>query len=282
MAEFHRHRIGGIEVIALEDGYSHAPNSLFPLFEMDRAKAAAAQAGIAYDGERSLVPIRSFVLRTGDAVALVDAGSPPDFAPTTGNFAAALAAAGVAPGDVTHLVMTHLHSDHVGGLIDGEGRRVFENAELVSGRGDWDHFTSDAYEATLKGRALAGFQVARRSIEPYADRRREIDGGGEALPGISLIPLPGHTPGHSGVMVSDGDAQLLIWGDTIHCETFQMAEPDWGVLFDVDADQARETRKRLFDRVATEGLTVTGPHVRGPGLRKVERMARGYRLVDAG
>ena len=281
MAEFHRHRIGGIEVIALEDGYSHAPNSLFPLFEMDRAKAAAAQAGIDYDGERSLVPIRSFVLRTGDAVALVDAGSPPDFASTTGNFADALAAAGVAPGDVTHLVMTHLHSDHVGGLIDGEGRRVFENAELVSGRGDWDHFTSDAYEATLKGRALAGFQVARRSIEPYADRRREIDGEGEALPGVSLIPLPGHTPGHSGVMVSDGDAQLLIWGDTIHCETFQMAEPDWGVLFDVDPDQARETRKRLFDRVATEGLTVTGPHVRGPGLRKVERMARGYRLVDA-
>ncbi|WP_375690300.1 MBL fold metallo-hydrolase [Pseudooceanicola sp. LIPI14-2-Ac024] len=282
MSELESHRIGGIEVTVLEDGHMMAPNSLFPDFEMERARAAAEQAGIAYDGVESMVPIRGFLLRDGANVVIVDAGSPAGFGETTGRFHAALAAAGVTPDEVTHLVMTHLHSDHVGGMIDGAGAAVFRNAELIAGPGDWDYFTSAEVEASLQGRkrALAGWLTAKRSILPYAERRRE--GVGQVLPGISLVPLPGHTPGHSGVMVSSGGAHLLIWGDTIHCETFQMAEPDWGVLFDVDPDAARASRRRIFERAASEELLVTGPHVRGPGLRRVERMARGYRLVPAG
>lgn len=278
-----RHRIGDIEVTVLEDGFQHAPNTLFPDHDMDRARAAAAQAGVAYDGAQSLIPIRGFLLRGRGFTAVVDAGSPPGHAPTTGAFPNALAEAGVAPEEVTHLVMTHLHIDHVGGIVDAEGRAVFANAELVSGAGEWDHFTSPEVEARLKGRrrALDSFLFSKRAVMPYAERRRDVAGEAEVLPGVGLVPLPGHTPGHSGVHVSSGGEELLIWGDTIHCETFQMAEPDWGVLFDIDPDMARASRRRIFDRVATDGITVTGPHVRGPGLRKVERMAQGYRLVPA-
>ncbi len=279
MAGYSTHKVGETEVIVLEDGYSYAPNKLFPDHDLDRAHAAARQSGTDYDGEQALVPIHAFVIRKGDRVVVVDAGSPPDFVDTAGAFPQALAEAGVRPEDVTHLVMTHLHIDHVGGMIDAEGRAVFPNAELISGQGDWDHFTSDEVQARLSGRALGSFLTSRRSIEPYADRRRDVAGETEVLPGITMVPLPGHTPGHSGVHVSDGDAQLLIWGDTIHCETFQMAEPDWGVLYDIDQDAARASRKRIFDRAATDNLTVTGPHVRGPGFRKVERMKQGYRLV---
>ncbi len=279
MTGFSKHSVGDIEVIVLEDGHSRAPNSLFPLHDMEKARAAAAQAGDTYDGETAYVPINAFVIRAGDTVAIVDAGSPPDYLPTTGGFPNALAAAGVAPDEVTHLIMTHLHVDHVGGMVDAAGNAVFANAELVSGQGEWDHFQNDDFMGKLGKRALASFMSSRRAITPYADRRRDISGETEVVPGISMIPLPGHTPGHSGVHITDGDQQLLIWGDTIHSETFQMAEPDWGVLFDVDGDQARATRKRIFDRVASDGLTVTGPHVRGPGFCQVERMKQGYRLV---
>ncbi|MGR3456244.1 MBL fold metallo-hydrolase [Pseudooceanicola sp.] len=277
-----RHRIGEIDVIVLEDGHQHAPNTLFPDHDVERAQAAATQAGIAYDGERSLVPIRGFVLRGRGFTAVVDAGSPPDETPTTGAFLASLAAAGVAPEEVTHLAMTHLHIDHVGGITDAAGQAVFTNAELLAGAGEWDHFTSPEVEARLgRGRALASFLFSQRAIRPYADRRRDVTGETEVLPGVSFVPLPGHTPGHSGIHLASGGEELLIWGDTIHCETFQMAEPDWGVLFDVDPVAARVSRRRIFDRVAQDGIMVTGPHVRGPGLRRVERMRQGYRLVPA-
>ncbi|MCA0872403.1 MBL fold metallo-hydrolase [Seohaeicola saemankumensis] len=271
--------IGGIEVIALKDGQMQAQPPLFPDYDAEKAVRAAAQAGIAYDGKTVDISINAFVVRSGDAVVLVDAGSPPGFGEGTGAFGQALAQAGVAPGEVTHLAMTHLHIDHVGGLTDGAGRAVFDNAELISGEGDWRHFHSDEVYAAANSRARQSIDVSRRAVAPYANRRREVSGETGIAPGVSMVPLPGHTPGHCGVLIEDGDAQLLIWGDTIHAEAFQVAEPGWSVLFDADQAQARATRVRLFDRVATDGLMVTGPHVRFPGFSRLERAKTGYRLL---
>lgn len=275
------YRVGDIEVITLVDGHGRAPNALFPDYEADRAAAAARQAGEDYDGETVEVPIHGFALRHGGEITLVDAGAPDGYADTTGAYLDSLAAAGIDPAGVTRLAMTHLHVDHVGQMADAAGKARFPNAELFSGAGDWDHFFGDApYAATRTGgRERASFDLTRHACRPYADRRHDVAGETEIAPGITMLPLPGHTPGHSGIRLSDGGETLLIWGDTIHAAAFQMAEPDWGVLFDVDRAAARATRKRLFEQLANDGTPILGPHVPRPGPWRVERAPIGYRLA---
>lgn len=279
MAQGPARMVGGIEVIPLEDGWLHVAHEVFPDYDADTARAAAAQAGIAQDEGQVAIPICAFAIRTAHALVLVDTGSPPGFADGAGRFPRALAAAGIDPGDVTHLAMTHLHIDHVGGLVDDAGQAVFADAGLISGAGDWRFFFSDTVYRRADERGRKSIAVSRRCLGPYADRRREADGETAITSGVTMLPLPGHTPGHCGILVEDGGDQLLIWGDTIHSEALQLARPDWGVMFDVDADQARATRKALFDRVATDGLTIAGPHLMAPQFARLERAAQGYRLI---
>lgn len=276
-------RIGDTEIIILRDGHGRAPNTLFPDFDATRAQAAAAQAGETYDGKTVNVPIMGFAIRRGRDVTLVDAGSPTGYSDTTGAYLDSLAAAGIAAADVTRLAMTHLHIDHVGQIVTDDGARRFPNAPLIAGRGDWDHFFSDAVYARTRegGRERAALDVTRRCLAPYADHLEELDGEVQIAPGLTRVPLPGHTPGHSGIQVSDGGASVLIWGDTIHAAAFQMAEPGWGVLFDVDPAAARATRQALFARLAQDGTPVLGPHVPEPGPWRVETARIGYRLAPA-
>lgn len=271
--------IGEIEVFALRDGGLRVAPEFFPEFDPDRAKRAALQAGISYDGGDVDVPVNAYVVRCGEAVVVVDTGCPPNFGEGTGGFLLALAEAGIKPADVTHIVMTHLHIDHVGGLVDVQGQAIFSNAELITGVGDWDYFHSDTVysQATESRRPI--LNVTRRAVEPYADRWRELSGETALMSGLTSVPLPGHTPGHCGLLIEDGIEQLLIWGDIVHAETLQLAEPNWSIQFDVDMDQAREARLKLFDRVASDGILVAGMHVRFPGFSRLERAHSGYRLI---
>ncbi|WP_109464872.1 MBL fold metallo-hydrolase [Albibacillus kandeliae] len=279
MSDVSSFKVGGIEVIALNDGYNQAPNALFPDHEADKAVAAAAQAGIPYDGESVTIPVSAFVIRAGASVVLVDSGNPPARSETSGHFARAFEQAGIGADEITHIALTHLHIDHVGGLIDSEGKARFANAELICAAPDWVHFHSDEVFARANERGQGSIMVTRQSVAPYAEGRREVTGEAAILPGLTMIPLPGHTPGHSGLMIEDAGEQLLIWGDTIHCETFQLAEPDWGVMFDVDIEQARATRKAVFDRVATDRIRIAGQHVNFPGFAFLERAGQGYRMI---
>ena len=277
----HSHKVGRFTVTWLVDGYGRAPNTLFPNFDMDRARAAAEQAGHDYDGQTVEIPIQGFAIQDGDEITIVDAGAPDGYSDTTGNFVAAMEQAGIDPTRVTRLAMTHLHVDHVGQMVEPDGTMRFPNAQLVSGAGDWDHFFDDAFYASKKpgGREQASIDVTRRACLPYAQRRREITGETEIAPGLTMVPLPGHTPGHCGIRIDDGGDSLLIWGDIIHSATFQVAEPDWGVLFDIDPDQARATRQALFAKLAQDGTPITGPHVPRPGPWRVEKAPIGYRLT---
>jgi glyoxylase-like metal-dependent hydrolase (beta-lactamase superfamily II) len=269
--------------MTIVDGYGRAPNTLFPAFDQTRAHAAAAQSGEEYDGQTVHVPIQGFVIRDGSDITIVDAGAPDGYSPTTGAYMDNLAKAGIDPEKVTRLAMTHLHVDHVGQMVRPDGSKTFPNAELVYGAGDWDHFFSQSvYDKTKPGgQARASLDVSRRALAPYADRRREIDGEVEFAPGLTILPLNGHTPGHSGIRIDDAGDSLLIWGDTIHANAFQLAEPDWGVLFDVDTQAAIATRRRLFEELAQSGMRVLGPHVPTPGPWRVERAPIGYRLIPA-
>jgi glyoxylase-like metal-dependent hydrolase (beta-lactamase superfamily II) len=139
-------------------------------------------------------------------------------------------------------------------------------------------YWSDAAARASASAALSPmFETAQAVLAAYPGRIRRISGEAELAPGIQALPLPGHTPGHMGVLIEDGSERLLIWGDIVHSRILQMPHPDWTVIWDTDPAEAITTRRRLLDRAAADGLWVTGMHLATSGT--IERVSTGYALV---
>jgi glyoxylase-like metal-dependent hydrolase (beta-lactamase superfamily II) len=274
-AGVHHLTVGDIVVTALNDGQFEGAFDWLVGFE-------AAEATKLHEAAFRAVPpritVNAFLVHIPDRLVLVDGGCGGSMGPDMGRFGAHLAAMGVAPGDVDTVLATHLHPDHVGGLVDAEGRAVFPNAELVVHEAE-PRFWSD--EAVLAGASEdnRGFVLlARATMAAYGNRMRQVSNG-EVLPGIRVVPEPGHTPGHSGWLIASGGDSLLIWGDIVHMPGVQFARPGARIGFDIDGAQAIATRQRIMDMAATDRLRVAGMHLDFPAFGHVTRGAEGYVFV---
>ena len=279
MARTTSHRVGEIDITVMNDGEIEFEANLFLNTDEDEIGKLLERAG-----ESAIrTNFNAFLLRGPQGVTLIDAGVRDLFGPSAGHLPEALAEAGAAPQEVTRIVATHLHPDHIAGMITPEGAAVFPNAELaVSTR---EHgFWSDAGNVAGMGEPMEGWQqLAAAVLAAYGDRLVLLADteGTEAAPGVTTLPLPGHTPGHMGFRISDGDAQIVIAGDIVHAQTLQIPNPDIGVGFDIDPDAARAARKRMLDMLASDGLLFTGGHILGP--KKFVRVApegQGYAVQD--
>jgi glyoxylase-like metal-dependent hydrolase (beta-lactamase superfamily II) len=193
-----------------------------------------------------------------------------------------LAEAGVAPADVDTLFITHLHPDHLAGALTPVGAAVFANAELALPEGEHRFWTDDA-NFTGADENLQGWRgLALQMIAAYADRLRLIAPEGEVVPGLTALPLPGHTPGHSGWRLASGVEQFVHVGDIIHAPALQAANPEISVVFDLDAEAARAARKRLLAELAADGIVFTGGHLLHPAMVTARRGGAGYVLDHAG
>lgn len=153
----------------------------------------------------------------------------------------------------------------------------FPNAEVVVQEAE-AAFWSDAGERSRADAVTSSFfDTASAVLKTYKGRVRLISGASELTPGVSTLPLPGHTPGHMGVLLEDAGERLLIWGDVIHSRILQMPHPEWTVVFDADKAQAEATRRRVLDMAAADHLPVTGMHLATRGM--IERRGSGYVLV---
>ncbi len=212
----------------------------------------------------------------------IDTRSGSVFGPTLGHFGAALTASGIDSSAVSRVVATHLHPDHVGGIL-ADGGNAFTNAELVTATAtataDHGFWTNADVKAQAPADLHSFFDHATASVNAFADRLRLVDGTADIASGLTAVPLPGHTPGHMGVMLESAGASLLIWGDVIHAAPLQMPRPEVAVAFDVDPDMAVATRLRLLDEVARDGQQVAGMHLPFPGIGYVERAGSEYRFV---
>ncbi|WP_370225418.1 MBL fold metallo-hydrolase [Pararhodobacter marinus] len=267
-------QIGDAEVTILTDGRTEFGPELFPGTPEERISAVLSAQQV----EAIATNFNAVLIRNGGKTILCDAGPRDLFGPTCGFLPQAMEEAGVGADQVGVLFATHLHPDHVAGMITQSGEAVFPAAELVVTREE-HAFWSDAAKTDAAPAPLPDWgRLARAVLAAYGDRLRLIEAGGEIAPGLTSMPLAGHTPGHGGWRLSSGAGHLIHGGDIIHAPALQAADPDIGIAFDMDMGTARATRKRLLDELATEGALFTGGHFLHPAFHVAVRDGAGYRL----
>lgn len=262
--------VGDIEVTAVLDGYVDLGIELFPNSEAEEVtrlqEAAFVPVGPSVRGA-----VNAFVVNTGDKLVIIDAGGRDFLGPTLGRLPENLAAAGIDPAAVDVVAATHMHPDHIGGIVTTNGAAVFPNAEFVVHKDDWDFWMSPEIMAKAPKSSLPFFQAAQSAGTPYAKRVRPIGDDEEVVPGIRSLALPGHTPGHTGFLIASGADTLLVWGDIVHSAMLQFPHPDWAIAFDISPELAVATRRRAFDMAASDRLMIAGMHVPFPGIGHVVR-----------
>jgi len=264
-------KIGDIEVTALSDGV--LATSLDVVLGMDRAESARLAGKKVGDGVH--IAVNAFLLKLQGKWALVDTGSGNTMGRTLGKLPENLRALGVAPEEIAAVFLTHLHPDHSNGLVDDAGRAIYPNAQLILHEAE-ARFWLDRDEASGQNeRIRRNIAKAAVTTAPYRTRMRSVREG-EAMAGVSAVPLPGHTPSHTGWLIASGKESLLIWGDLVHLASVQIPRPESGLVFDVDPQAACATRLRMFDRVAADRLTVAGAHLDFPGCGTIVRKGSGF------
>lgn len=271
--------VGGFKVTPLLDGLFPFPLSIMPDAQSPAGEALVKAAG-APQGGPIPIPVNAFAVEKAGRLALIDAGTGTAGGDALGKAGKALVAAGLDPKRVEAIIVTHLHVDHASGAIGPDGKAAYPNAELILQHAEIEFWTDDGIRSRAPQGTDGYFAAARAVLAAYPKRIRAVEGEGDLWQGLAAVPLPGHTPGHMGVMIADGPNQLLTWTDTMHVGPLQLPHPDWSVLFDVNRTQAAATRARLLDQLAADRIPVMGAHLPARGV--IERDGQGFRMVDAG
>lgn len=270
--------LGTAEVISLSDGHLVLPASfLFAGLPEDELAPILDK----YDVPRDQLepPCNLTLLRDEDRVVLFDAGSGSGFMPTAGRLLDSLAAEGLAPENITHVVFTHGHPDHLWGVLDDFDEPVFPQARLMMARDEWDYWT-DPDTVDSIGEARAAFAVgAARRLALIEEQVSFFNGGEEILPGVMAHATPGHTPGHMSFEIRKNNSAVMVGGDAIGNDHVAFERPDWPSGADHDTDLGARTRVRLMDQLATDGIALLGFHLSHGGLGRVERSGGAYRFV---
>ncbi|WP_244914037.1 MBL fold metallo-hydrolase, partial [Methylobacterium frigidaeris] len=268
--------LGDRVVVALNDGHLDVAIGLVQGIPGDEAGRLQAEGFRSAEVPR--ISVNAFLVLGGAAPVLVDAGMGAGGPASLGHLPDALRACGVAPEAIGTVLVTHLHSDHIGGLMGPDGAALYPKAEVVIPEAEAAYWLADGAEARAPEGAKAGFRRAHALVAAYGERIRRA-GEGEVLPGIEAILAPGHTPGHTAYRVQSGDRSLLIWGDVVHLPAIQFARPEAFLSFDVDGAMAAATRKRILDQAAADRSLVAGMHLEFPALGSVRRDGAGFAWV---
>jgi glyoxylase-like metal-dependent hydrolase (beta-lactamase superfamily II) len=277
---YYRMMLGDFEITALSDGTVALPvDQLLTNTQPGKVTAALKQSFLKAPLETS---VNAYLINTGSQLVLVDTGAAGLFGPTLGQLMGNLKAAGYQPEQVDAVVITHMHADHVGGLMAGT-QRAFPNATVHADQHDADFWLSQANLDKAPAESKGFFQGAMASLNPYvaAGKFKAFNGDTDLVPGIRALASRGHTPGHSTYVVESQGEKLVLWGDLMHVAAVQFAQPSVTITFDSDSKAAAAQRQKAFADAAKNGYWVAAAHLSFPGIGHLRREGKGYRFVPA-
>jgi glyoxylase-like metal-dependent hydrolase (beta-lactamase superfamily II) len=270
--------LGDAQIDVVSDGSLTLPGSfIFDTMPQDELLPILERLG--KSAETLTPPCNVTLMRRGDRTVLFDIGSGPDFAPDAGILLDSLDALGVAPGEITDVVFTHGHPDHLWGLLDVFDEPLFPDARYMIGKTEWDYWL-DPKTVDSIGEARASFAVgAKRRLEVIEDQIEFFNDGDEIMEGVAARATFGHTPGHMAFEIRQGSEAVMVLGDSIGNDHIAFARPEWPSGQDQNPDAAALTRTALLDQLAHEKMRVIGFHLTGDGIGYVDKGAEGYTFV---
>jgi glyoxylase-like metal-dependent hydrolase (beta-lactamase superfamily II) len=273
--DLHTFSIGTLSAAALHDGGLDLPNdnSVFGvgLRPLDVA-GVLGPAGLPTD--KLSLSVQPLLVKSGDRVLLFDTGS--GMGTGAGTLMQALAEAGVPPATVTDIFISHLHGDHVGGLVDAAGAAAFPSATIHISRAEWNYLTGlspDVARANLIADHAALVAAMRPKVAAF-------EAGSEIIPGVvTAVDVKGHTPGHSAYLIGMGQDSLLYVGDSMHHFVVSVQKPEWHIAFDSDPAVGAASRADLLAQLAANRQRIYAVHFPFPGIGRIERRDRSFTWV---
>jgi glyoxylase-like metal-dependent hydrolase (beta-lactamase superfamily II) len=271
-ADFFRFPLGDWQCISLLDGYNdYKLEEMYANVPKEVLVKSLRQHGLPED--KVTTPFTFLVVNTGDHKVLVDMGGG-GLSPEFGKLVQSMRAAGIQPGEIDIVLITHAHPDHIGGTLDAQGQPNFRNARYFIQKADWDFWFSDIHPQKIPE---FFFKFAQTQLGPVKDYVELIEGNAEVIPGVRMIAAPGHTPGHAVISFQSGQDKLVYIGDVV-LQPLHLENPDWVPVFDVLPNDAFSSKCAIFDMVADRGIIVLGTHFSPfPSLGKVTKLDVGWR-----
>lgn len=259
-----RFKVGDLDAAALLDGTITTAND-GKTFGVGRptADVAAVLKAAGLPEDQLELSIQPLLVRSGAQVLLFDTGAGDVAFAKGGKLLASLRAAGVEPGQVTDIFISHAHPDHTGGLLAAGGALAFPNAAIHMSAPEWAAMNTNSGQAAL----VAAIKPKVVTFQP----------GAAILPGlVTAVQVNGHTAGHSAYEIASGDQRLLYIGDTAHHSVISVQKPDWTIDYDVDAPAAQASRRAFLQRAADQNLRLYAVHFPFPGLGRVRTEGDGF------
>lgn len=280
-AATYRFKVGSIEITSLHDGIGSRPLDANFVRNADLKDVQAVLAENFLPTDTLNISFTTLLVNTGSKLVLIDTGFADNGGPTNGRTVSQLKSLGIEPAQIDVVLLSHFHGDHLQGARAKDGKLVYPNAEIMAPENEWAFWMDDARMAAAPDAMKGAFAGVHRVLKPNANDVKRFKWGQEVVTGITAIEASGHTPGHTAFAISSGGKTLMYVADITNTPILFARNPEWRVMFDMDAEKAVQTRRRILDMAATDKFQVSFYHGNFPSTGFIAKEGSGYRLVPA-
>ncbi len=273
-------KLGEVEIKVLSDGFLTLPARMLAP-KVDAGQRTAAMQAAGQSGASVKSPINVTFVKTPKDLIMIDVGSGTSFMSSAGKLGEALEEAEIDPADITKVVYTHAHPDHLWGTVDDLDELTFPEADYYIGAAEFDWWMQEDVLKKLDQSRQAFGLGAQRNLKMIKEKVKLLKPGEDVVTGLRAVATHGHTPGHMSYEIGSGKDRVLVTGDALTHPVISFQHPDWQPENDQIKDQAVATRKKLLDKLATDKIRIIGYHLPAPGIGVVTRKGNGYRFEAA-